>query len=215
MVRARLVAPILALGLAACASEPSAPKSEMSKPVASKPDASKPATSKPDAAMSDMASMGMAAPGPEHKMLLEAVGTWEGTVTMYMGETAMTPGPAKEVIEPIGGFWTQSKFSCELMGMSYVGTGCIGYDPAKHQYVGTWIGNMSSELDVMTGEMDATGKKLVMHWMGPDQATGKIVPQRNETVFGKDSYTATFYSGEGAGTKAMVMEMKRTGGAPK
>jgi Protein of unknown function (DUF1579) len=200
MVRARLVAPILALGLAACASEPSAPK----------PDASKPAAAKPE-----MAAMGMPTPGPEHKQLLQSVGTWEGTVTMFMPDMPTTPAPAKEVIEPIGEFWTQSKFTCEFMGMPYLGTGCVGYDPQKHQYVGTWIDNMNPMCIVMSGEMDAAKKTLVMHWQSPDPATGKIGPEHSETVYSKDSYTATFYRGEGAGTKVMEMSMKRTSGAPK
>lgn len=193
MVRVRLVAPLLVLALAACASEP--PKQTM------------PAQ--------DMSAMGMPQPGPEHKLLLDSVGTWEGTMTMFMPDVPSTPVAAKEVVSALGPFWTTSKFTCNFMGMAFEGTGTMGYDQREKQYVGTWIDNMTTHLAVMSGDMGADGKTMVMRWQAPDPATGKLTPERNETVFAKDSYTSTFYLGEGAGTKIMVIAMKRTAGGAK
>lgn len=156
----------------------------------------------------------MPQPTAEHKKLLEAVGEWEGTVTAYMPGMPETPSPAKQTVEAIGGFWIQSHFTSQFMGMDYVGTGVDGYDPNKKKYVSTWCDNMSSFLAIMEGEMDAKGEKLTMHWTAPDM-TGAMAPHRAVTVGGKDTYTSTFYVGEGDGTKSMVIDMKRVKKAAK
>jgi len=153
-------------------------------------------------------SQDMPQPGDQHKQLLASVGEWQGTLTTFMPGQPATPAPATQVTEAIGGFWTQSRFTCDFMGMPYLGTGVEGYDESKKKYVGTWVDNMSSYLAIMEGEMDAKGEKLTMRWKAPDM-TGAIVPHRAETTHTKDSYTSTFYAGEGEGTKSMVIEMKR------
>lgn len=155
---------------------------------------------------------GMRQPTEQHKQLLQGVGTWEGKLTMYMPGLPDQTVPAKEVVEAIGGFWTQSKFTCDFMGMPFLGSGCMGYDPRSGHYVGTWVDNFTDELAVMTGEMDSTGKTLIMRWTSHDPMTGEPMQQRDETTFTADSYTATFFHGAGAGTKAMVIEMKRKSG---
>jgi hypothetical protein len=155
--------------------------------------------------------MPMPQPTAEHKRLLEGVGTWEGTLTNYMPGAPPQSVAAKEVVEPIGEFWTQSRFTCDFMGMPYLGTGVTGYDARKKKYIGTWTDNMSGYFAFMEGDMDASGKRMVMHYEAPDM-TGAIQPHRIETVFGTDSYTSSFYMGEGAGTKVMTIEMKRRSG---
>jgi hypothetical protein len=64
----------------------------------------------------------------------------------------------------------------------------------------------------MEGEMDATGKKLTMHWIAPDM-TGNMIPHRSETVFSKDSYVSTFFMSADTKEKSMVIDMKRKGKA--
>jgi hypothetical protein len=118
------------------------------------------------------------------------------------------PMPAKETVTAIGEFWVLSNFHCDMGFMAYQGSGHYGYDADKKQYVGTWVDNTSSYFSLMEGEYDAAKKTLVYRWKAPDQ-TGKIVPQRSESVENGDTRTMTFFSGEGAGTKSMVIEMKR------
>lgn len=150
----------------------------------------------------------MPKPGPEHAKLLEGVGEWEGKLTSYMmgGEAVME---ATEKVTALGGFWALSRFECDFMGAPYVGTGCVGYDSKKGKYVGTWIDNMSDYLAVMEGQEE--GDALVMRWEAPSMAgDGALAPHRSETVTDGDSYTSTFYVGEGDGAqKVMVIEMHR------
>ena len=153
-------------------------------------------------------SQDMPQPGEQHKQVLRGVGEWQGTLTTFTPDGAAESVAATQITEAVGGFWTQSRFTCKFMGMDYIGTGVNGYDETRKKYVGTWVDNMSSYLAVMEGEMDAKGEKCTMHWMAPDM-TGAIVPHRAVTTESKDSYTSTFFQGEGEGTKSMVIEMKR------
>lgn len=153
----------------------------------------------------------MPTPKAQHKMLQMSVGEWEGTMTSFMPGMPTAGVPAKETIEAVGGFWTQARFECSFMGMPYVGAGCLGYDEAKKKYVGTWFDNMSSEMALMEGDYDETTKTLTMRWTAPDMMTGKPTPHRYECVMAADSTTSTFFMGEGAGQKTMIIDLKRKG----
>lgn len=158
--------------------------------------------------------MQMPKPAPEHAQIQAGVGEWEGTVTTYLDPSGKpTVESAKETVTSLGGFWVLSQFESKVMGGPYHGSGHFGYDPEKKKHVGTWVDSMSSQIAIMEGEVDPATKALVMRWKGPDP-TGKIVPHRSECVSTGDARTETFYMGEGAGTKTMVIEMKRKAGKP-
>ncbi|MEE9391743.1 MAG: DUF1579 family protein [Planctomycetota bacterium] len=151
----------------------------------------------------------MPMPQKEHKEILKSVGNWEGTLTSFMPGAPSEPVAAKETVVAVGGFWTQSRFECEFGGVPYVGTGCVGYDPAKKKYLGTWIDSMSTALAIMEGDYDPKTKLHTMRWNTIDHISGKPVPSRMEIAHQENSYTSTFYMGEGKGTKIMVISMKR------
>lgn len=156
--------------------------------------------------------MQMPQPTEQHKQILAGVGDWEGTVTMFdVPEMKPEPIPAKEKITAIGGFWILSQFESSFMGQPYHGSGHIGYDAEKKKYVGTWVDSMSGWFSKMEGDIDPKTKMLVMRWDAPNM-TGKVVPHRSESLEGGDTRTMTFYEGEGAGKKGMVIEMKRKKG---
>jgi len=144
-----------------------------------------------------------------HDSLLRRVGRWEGTLTAFMPGVPSEPAPAQERVIGIGEFWTQAIFNCEFMGAPYRGTGCLGYDPVKQKYVGTWIDSGSSELAMMEGERDPETQALTMRWSSLDPATGNPVPHRSVTTLEKGKRTTTFYMGDGEGTRSMVIEMQR------
>lgn len=155
-----------------------------------------------------MATVNWVEPTEPHRHIVTGAGEWEGTLTMFGEHATPQPIPAKETVEAVGPFWIQSKFTCDFMGMPYHGTGCVGYDPATRKYIGTWVDSTSSYFSWMEGKMDASGK-LVLHWIAPDEKTGEPVQHRSESIETADGRTTTFYRGEGAGLKTMVIEMKR------
>jgi hypothetical protein len=145
----------------------------------------------------------------EHKMLLKAVGEWEGKIVAAMPDGKTQDFPAKESIHAVGELWVQSKFECDFGGMPFAGAGCTGYDTAKKKFVGTWIDSMTTELAVLEGSYDADKKTLVMHWEAPEMGTGERVPHRMETVHGEDSYVSKMFVGKDGGQKTMEIHMKR------
>ena len=161
--------------------------------------------------MTDQAAPPMPQPTAEHTLLMDHVGNWKIACKFFMepGQPPME-AQATESVEKVGEFWTLSKYQCDMMGMPFVGTGCLGYDPYKERYVGTWIDSLTTELAVMTGEMDLDGNTLIMRWTARDPDSGVPTPNRVETTFNGDSYTSNFFQGSGDGTKVMTLAMKRT-----
>jgi hypothetical protein len=151
----------------------------------------------------------MPTPTSEHAELLKGVGEWEGTLTMFAPGMPTDGSPCRETVSAIGDFWTVSKFTCELMGMSFTGSGTMGYDTERKLYVGTWIDSMTTRLTTMEGKMDPAKKALVMTYEAPDMMTGALTRHRIETSWSGDSYTSTFFMGEGEGTKHMAIAMQR------
>lgn len=148
-------------------------------------------------------------PTEHHKMLLGSVGEWEGTMKMWMPGVPAQEIKCQETIYPIGEMWTQSRFTCDFMGMPFVGSSTTGYDTAKKKFVGTWIDSMSTEIFAMEGSFDAEKKVLHMSWEAPDMASGERVRHRSETSWTADTYTSHMFKGEGAGEKTMEFSMKR------
>ena len=139
-------------------------------------------------------------PTKQHEMLMKSVGEWEGTATLFVPGMPSTPVPATETVAAFGPFWTTTDFKSVLMGVPYNGRGSFGYDPAKGKFLGTWIDSLSPNLSVMEGDFDEASRSITMRWEGPDM-TGTIVPQRSVNVMGEDSYTMTFFMGEGEGNQ--------------
>ena len=155
-------------------------------------------------------AQGMPQPTPEHADLLKGVGTWEGTLTMFVPGMSQDPLPCKEVVEGIGDLWTSATFSCDMMGMAFTGSGVMGYDTERKLFVGTWVDSTTTRLVVMEGKMDPAKKALVMRYEAPNPMDGQMTQHRIETVRDSaDAYTSTFFMGAGEGQKHMAIAMKR------
>ncbi len=150
----------------------------------------------------------MTAPTDHHARVLSAVGQWEGSLESFGPGLGEDPIPARQTVQAVGPFWTQTRFECDLMGMSYVGEGTLGYDPLTRTYRGTWADSWSSYLAVMEGEWDADREVLVMRWDAPDM-NGVMNAHRYELAQTDTTYVSTFYMGPGEGEKSMVISMKR------
>ena len=58
------------------------------------------------------------------------------------------------------------------------GLSVMGYDNATKKYQASWIDNMTTAILQMTGEMDAAGKALTLHFEELDPMTGKMAKAR-------------------------------------
>lgn len=148
-------------------------------------------------------------PGPEHKALAMAEGTWDAKVE---GGAGMPPGQGtSEMKMVLGGFWLEDRFTCDFGGMAFEGRGMTGYDPIKGKYVGTWTDSMSPTLMVTEGTYDEQTRTLTMVGDGYDHHTGAKVRYRMLTIH-KDANTVVFemYQTGADGKEAKTMTITYT-----
>jgi hypothetical protein len=119
----------------------------------------------------------MPQPQKEHEWLKQLVGEWD-----YDAEMTMEPGKAPmltsgtEITRPVGGFWTISEATGQVMGAPFKGVMTLGFNPADEKYVGTWVDSMQNRMWQYTGTVDQAGKKLTLDTEGPcPMQAGKIL----------------------------------------
>lgn len=102
--------------------------------------------------------------GPELALLQKDVGEWDGVLTI-------TPGPGAAPQESkgrmsgkliSGGRWLVLDFKNHTTG--FEGHGIYGYSAAAKRYVGTWVDDMRSTLNVAEGDWDPATRTLTYQW---------------------------------------------------
>jgi hypothetical protein len=134
----------------------------------------------------------MPTPGPEHEVLKQEVGTWDAVVEFAPGPGAPPMKSTGVEVNTMGcgGLCFITHFKADLMGTAFEGHGIATWDPAKKQYVGTWMDSMSTGLARSESTYDATAKRFTGSMEGPD-ATGKVVRSRS-IVEWRDEKTRVF-----------------------
>ncbi len=141
-----------------------------------------------------MAMPDMPKPQKEHEWLKQLAGEWTYEVELHMApDTPPMKASGKESTRQIGGFWTITETSGEMMGSQFQGVMTLGYSPDKKKYVGTWIDNMTGMLWDYEGTVDESGKKLVLSTEGPCPMQGGKIVNMRETIeiTGPDTKTMT------------------------
>lgn len=106
---------------------------------------------------------------PQHRWLHKLVGEWT-----YEHDATMEPGqePVKvtgsETVRTLGETWVLCHGEGEASGCAMGKTVMtLGYDPAKQRFVGSFISSMMAYLWVYEGQLDASGKALILDCEGP------------------------------------------------
>jgi len=161
-----LTAPLLALALVAFA---------VQKPGEQKPGGDKKTAGPPDMAEMMAAMQRVGTPGAEHKALEPFAGSWDAKVSMYMDPSAPATESSGTMVSTwiLGGRFLEQKYSGDMMGMKFEGTGIWGYDVAAKKYVGTWIDSMTTGIMRSTGSASKDGKSFTMTSAHTDPMTGK------------------------------------------
>lgn len=147
-------------------------------------------------------------PTKQHEWLKQLVGEW----------TYECPAPpdhdkpqetmrGTEIMRSLGDVWFVGEGKMSMPGGGE-GTAIItlGYDPSKGRFVGSWIGTMMLNMWVYDGELDASGKKLILSAEGPSfmgeagrfqyRDTIEIIDENHRTLsgsmLGKDGKWTTF-----------------------
>lgn len=115
-----------------------------------------------------------AKPQKEHQWLEQLVGDWTASSDCSMGpDQPAVKNEWTETTRSLHGLWVVSEGRGEMPDGSGPTTSIlsIGYDPAKGQYVGTFIASMMTHLWVYDGgSVDAEGRTLTLHAEGPSFA---------------------------------------------
>jgi hypothetical protein len=115
----------------------------------------------------DMAACAAAAtPGPQHKQLAKAVGTWTGKCKMYMAE-GMPPSES-DCTANYTSLMEGRFMQCEVSGSSpmgpFTGLGLYAFDNVSQKFQSTWVDNCGTGLGIGTGEMSPDGKSMTWNF---------------------------------------------------
>ncbi len=101
-------------------------------------------------------------PGPEHEQLAKLVGRWDASVTHWAkeGEAPQSIKGKAEIAAQYDGRYFVEKFSGDMGGKAFEGTGITGYDRLAQEYVTLWYDNMSTAIVRMTGRSADNGRTV-------------------------------------------------------
>jgi len=152
-------------------------------------------------------------PGPEHKLLLDGVGTWDVESKMWMDPAAPPMlSKGKSVQRAIlGGRYVQYDYEGELMGGPFNGFGISGYDRYNKKYISLWMDSWGTGFYLTEGTCDAEGKVCTETGLWDDYMTGKTMKVKNVfTHLNKDKFTMEMFMVQADGKETKTMELAYT-----
>jgi hypothetical protein len=168
----------------------------------------------------DMAAcMAAMTPGPQHKHLAKAVGTWTGKSKMWMSEGAEAfASECSSSCESLmdGRFTAVEVQSVTPMG-PFSGYGIYGFDNVSQKFQSTWIDNCGTGLASGTGELSPDGKTMTWVYTYNCPLNKKPTTMRQvETWTGDNALTMEMYAPDpktGKEYKVLEVAYTRKGGA--
>ena len=114
--------------------------------------------------------MEIAKPQKEHEFLKRIVGDWVMTSSSgHENYDASDPSQQfTESVRSVGGLWIIGNGTGKMPdGTDMTAVITVGFDPAKGNFVGTWVGSMMTNLWVYKGWLEEDGKTLTLEAEGP------------------------------------------------
>lgn len=155
-------------------------------------------------------------PRREHEWLAKLVGDWTTEMRMSMGpDQPPQIHRGIETVRTLGGLWAICEGEGESTGDCAPGRTVmtLGYDPKKGRFVGTFIASMMTYLWLYDGELDPSGKKLVLDAEGPAfSGDGTITKYQDAIEFLDDDFrvlTSRVLGDDGRWTEFMRAEYRR------
>jgi len=164
--------------------------------------------------------MELAKPGPNHKLLLHSVGTWNYAMKWWMDPGAPpteSSGTAK-FREAMGGRYLISEYlgmapmpgpDGKMTPQEFKGLGTDAFDNAKKKFVSTWIDNMGTGIMMAIGTYDAK-TKTITYLSEYEMMPGKITKMRQTVKFEDDDHTVYEFFEIQDGKDVKNMEIKAT-----
>ena len=146
----------------------------------------------------------------QHKIVMQGVGEWEGTISMNMPEMPEPMVmPCTETVTAVGELWTVSRFESNFMGADFAGSATFGYDVEKKKFVSTWVDSMTTTITNMEGEYDSEANAVVSLYSAKDSMTGEMVNKRSVCTWNDEGYICKFYDLGDEEVLTMTIDMKR------
>lgn len=134
--------------------------------------------------------MMQAEPQKEHEWLLQLVGDW--TFEVEGEEPGKEPMKASgtETVRSLGDLWVVGEGEGDMPdGTPGTTQLTLGYDPSTQRFVGTWIGSMMTHMWVYDGELDDSGRVLVLDSEGPSMSGGPAKAKYQDVIEIEDDDT--------------------------
>lgn len=165
----------------------------------------------PAAKHDTMSMQAYATPGVQHKMMAEAVGSWNNDMTMWWGAEPTKATSTSEVKMLLGGRYQEMTYKGMMEGMPFEGRGTMAYDNLTKEYTSTWIDNMGTGMMVMRGKMAEGANTLELKGDMVDPSAGMAIPCREVLTFiDKNNHKMEmFCTKDGKESKSMEIVMKR------
>jgi len=134
-------------------------------------------------------------PQPEHQWLQQFVGEWESETESHMDpDREPEISKAIEHIRPLGAFWIVNEIDAEMFGAPFHGIQTLGYDPQKHQFVGTWVDSVSCALWTYEGTLNKERTALTFYSEGPCPTSPDKLSKIKDVLEFKDKYHKIYTS---------------------
>lgn len=108
-----------------------------------------------------------AKPQAEHEWLQRLIGSWNFEHNCQMPDGSKTTSSGKMVCRSLAGMWVLCESTGDAGDAAWSSVMTVGYDPAKQQYVGSFIGSMMTHLWLYHGTLDEARKRLPLVSEGP------------------------------------------------
>lgn len=159
--------------------------------------------------------MQMPEPTKEHAWLQKLIGEWTTDSSCSMGpDQPPMENQGREVVSELGPFWTIGHgFSDMPDGGKMEAIMTLGFDPAKQRFVGSFIASVMTHFWPYEGQLDSTGRRLVLDSVGPSFAgDGKMAKYQDIIEFVTDDHrklTAQVMGDDGKWTEFMWANYRR------
>ncbi|MHC4218797.1 MAG: DUF1579 family protein [Planctomycetota bacterium] len=163
----------------------------------------------PEPSDAEMVYLEVGTPGPNHEILDQMVGEWDGLFKIWMAPDAppMTSRGTVTREWVLGGRYLKEVVKATSDMGTFEGLGYIGYNNFDGQYQTVWMDSMSTGIFMETGTYHPD--KKVLHTAGDhrDPVTGRVVHSWGKTDMSKpDRHTYTGYSTDADGRTYTAFE---------
>jgi hypothetical protein len=151
-------------------------------------------------------------PGPEHAMLANMVGEWEGEISMWEdpNQPPQTSIGTVNYESIFDGRYIIGKFSGNMMGMPYSALEVDGYDNIKKVFFSSWVDNMGTGLMYVEGTYDKNSNTLTYKGDTAGPMGNKMKVREVITIIDKDHSKFEMFMDMGTSEKkSMEIKYKR------